>query len=467
VLTTDASGNITLPHQVNLGGAQKLMPDQAGQAGKMLVSDGTNAAWQEVLDPLPSQSGNSGKFLSTDGSSASWGSVPDPVPAQAGNSGKFLSTDGSSASWQEVLQDFAPRLGVKNFVVDQNFNADSDTVEGDLWYDSANQQLKLHAGGNQTTPLVIGFEPPKTWSVAPGGVAPGGPIYLGATLVGTPNDLLLVGGANSTGTTYNTYNRTYNGAAWSTSAVAPFSSTGVQYHASCGTSTNSLHCGGEWEVSVSTARPDAFTYNGTAFTAVADMPAWRFHSAFAGGSPSDAIVVGGKEQSFGSTANITQLFRYNGTTWSAFVTHSFDSHFNDGAGFGNFSEFVVGGGGSSTYTAPYTGWHDAFYYWNGSTFTTLAYTQYGNDSANSNATPSSRGFFYGQYYGATIDNLIEYDSGLGDLKVADAEDPPFVDSNGMAVGDLANGAAYFTGDNWSSTGASAATTGNEVLFHFA
>jgi hypothetical protein len=125
VLTTDASGNITLPHQVNLGGAQKLMPDQAGQAGKMLVSDGTNAAWQDVPDPLPSQSGNSGKFLSTDGSSASWGSVPDPVPDQAGNSGKFLSTDGSSTSWQEVLQDFAPRLGVKNFVVGQNFNADS------------------------------------------------------------------------------------------------------------------------------------------------------------------------------------------------------------------------------------------------------------------------------------------------------------------------------------------------------
>lgn len=45
------------------------LPDQSGQAGKVLTSDGTNSSWQEGL---PSQSNQSGKFLTTNGTSANW-----------------------------------------------------------------------------------------------------------------------------------------------------------------------------------------------------------------------------------------------------------------------------------------------------------------------------------------------------------------------------------------------------------
>lgn len=45
------------------------LPSQAGNAGKALVTDGTNASWQS---PLPSQTGNAGKNLQTDGINASW-----------------------------------------------------------------------------------------------------------------------------------------------------------------------------------------------------------------------------------------------------------------------------------------------------------------------------------------------------------------------------------------------------------
>ena len=49
-------------------------------------------------DELPDQTGNSGKFLTTNGTAPSWATV-DALPSQAGNSGKYLTTDGTSASW--------------------------------------------------------------------------------------------------------------------------------------------------------------------------------------------------------------------------------------------------------------------------------------------------------------------------------------------------------------------------------
>jgi len=45
------------------------LPDQAGQSGKVLTSDGTNSAWAEGL---PSQTSQTGKFLTTNGTAANW-----------------------------------------------------------------------------------------------------------------------------------------------------------------------------------------------------------------------------------------------------------------------------------------------------------------------------------------------------------------------------------------------------------
>ena len=73
------------------------LPEQTGQSGKYLTTDGTNASWANV-NSLPSQTGQNGKFLTTDGTDASWANV-DALPSQTGNAGKYLTTDGSSASW--------------------------------------------------------------------------------------------------------------------------------------------------------------------------------------------------------------------------------------------------------------------------------------------------------------------------------------------------------------------------------
>lgn len=57
---------------------------------------------QPTPEALPDQTGQSGKFLTTNGTSASWGTV-ESLPSQTGQSGKFLTTDGTDASWGNAL----------------------------------------------------------------------------------------------------------------------------------------------------------------------------------------------------------------------------------------------------------------------------------------------------------------------------------------------------------------------------
>jgi len=72
------------------------------QNGQVLVYDYNNTEWTSgTINSLPDQTGQSGKFLTTDGLQASWGTV-NSLPDQTGQSGKFLTTDGLQASWSEA-----------------------------------------------------------------------------------------------------------------------------------------------------------------------------------------------------------------------------------------------------------------------------------------------------------------------------------------------------------------------------
>ena len=53
------------------------------------------------VDALPDQTGNDGKFLTTDGSDASWSDV-DSLPDQKDQDGKFLKSNGVDALWAEL-----------------------------------------------------------------------------------------------------------------------------------------------------------------------------------------------------------------------------------------------------------------------------------------------------------------------------------------------------------------------------
>jgi hypothetical protein len=75
------------------------LPDQEGNEGKYLTTDGTLSFW-ETVDALPDQTGNEGKYLTTDGTDPEWaflsgGSAADEPPETGLVDGSiWLDTDG-------------------------------------------------------------------------------------------------------------------------------------------------------------------------------------------------------------------------------------------------------------------------------------------------------------------------------------------------------------------------------------
>ena len=60
-----------------------------------------DANWTAISGTFPDQTGNAGEYLTTDGTNVSWAAV-DALPNQTGNAGLYLTTDGSVASWDLV-----------------------------------------------------------------------------------------------------------------------------------------------------------------------------------------------------------------------------------------------------------------------------------------------------------------------------------------------------------------------------
>ena len=113
------------------GGGGSSLPDQTGHSGEFLTTDGTDASWGSVSevpsttgategdvltvdsngDPawttpsgggLPDQTGQSGKFLTTDGTDTSWSSLVGTAPTTNNITRKLLVTDGSAIeSWSD------------------------------------------------------------------------------------------------------------------------------------------------------------------------------------------------------------------------------------------------------------------------------------------------------------------------------------------------------------------------------
>ena len=73
-----------------------------------------DANWTAISGTFPDQTGNAGKYLTTDGTDPSW---DEPIPDQSGNAGKYLTTDGTDASWGEVA------AGVINFAAKEDISA--------------------------------------------------------------------------------------------------------------------------------------------------------------------------------------------------------------------------------------------------------------------------------------------------------------------------------------------------------
>lgn len=73
----------------------------------MVLTAGSTAGsltWSVLPSGLPNQTGNTGKVLSTDGVNSYWAIMPSSLPSQTGNNGKVLSTDGTDPIWIDNLQ---------------------------------------------------------------------------------------------------------------------------------------------------------------------------------------------------------------------------------------------------------------------------------------------------------------------------------------------------------------------------
>jgi hypothetical protein len=98
------------------------LPDQSGQAGKVLTSDGTDSSWQEGL---PSQTGQSAKFLTTDGTSANWEAL-----SSSALSADFTVEAGKTVTTGEVVNFAAGKIGANPVVNTQS------TIQVDTTYDT-------------------------------------------------------------------------------------------------------------------------------------------------------------------------------------------------------------------------------------------------------------------------------------------------------------------------------------------
>ena len=210
----EVSGNITaftyFGDGSNLTGIDAL-PDQSGNSGKILITDGSNATWSNDIsvnsinasgnitaftyfgdgsnltgiDALPDQSGNSGKILITDGSNATWsndisvnnldisenintiGSITaftyfgdgsnltgiDVLPDQLGNTGKLLVTDGSDATWTNDIS--INNLDISGVLKTDIIKGGSTMIIDPAIYDNNTGNLiikgNLEVQGNTTT----------------------------------------------------------------------------------------------------------------------------------------------------------------------------------------------------------------------------------------------------------------------------------------------------------------------------
>jgi hypothetical protein len=102
----DAKGSIVVGTGLDTAGILAV-----GTDGQYLVADSeaaTGIAWVDV-DALPDQTGEAGNYLTTNGTDASWATV-DALPSQSGQNGNYLTTNGTTASWSTITTDPTPQV---------------------------------------------------------------------------------------------------------------------------------------------------------------------------------------------------------------------------------------------------------------------------------------------------------------------------------------------------------------------
>lgn len=102
----DISKIITLDKNNNWEYISKDLQEKLVSGNNIKTINGNNilGSGNIDIDGLPNQEGQSGKFLTTDGTNASWATVSsgETLPPQEGHQGKVLYTNGENAYWDEL-----------------------------------------------------------------------------------------------------------------------------------------------------------------------------------------------------------------------------------------------------------------------------------------------------------------------------------------------------------------------------
>jgi hypothetical protein len=121
------------------------LPDQEGNEGKYLTTDGTLSFW-ETVDALPDQTGNEGKYLTTDGTDPEWaflsgGSAADEPPSTGLVDGSiWLDTDGTI---QPASVDLTRWLKIA-IAAQDTFTGEAEGGGATLTYVPGNEQVFLN-----------------------------------------------------------------------------------------------------------------------------------------------------------------------------------------------------------------------------------------------------------------------------------------------------------------------------------
>ena len=214
----------------------------------------------------------------------------------------------------------------------QSLASNAGTIEGQIWYDNANQAFKLES--------VTGSA---TW--ASGGALPGGRQSAGFAGIQTAG--LLAGGANpSTYTSSNSFS--YDGSSWTATnslGTARRNTTmmGIQGAALLASSSNTSP--------PNTATVATEEFDGTNWSAGGNMNTARYGS-YAGGTLTQGVVAGGS----GPPGYKDDTEEYNGSSWTSVTNMPGDQGNGCSGSTSQLDMLCVGGGpGNKTSNTIYDG----------------------------------------------------------------------------------------------------------------
>ena len=306
----------------------------------------------------------------------------------------------------------------------QSLPSSTGTIEGQIWYDSSNNNLKLigttasasfatgtalptnrqNAGqaGTQTAAIVAGGQSPSTYNNANSYTYDGsswtatnslGTARRLAVMMGTQPAALLAGSGTTPPTTGLVATEEWDGTNWTSGGNMATLRYG---NFSGGTQDAEVIAGGSGPA---TQYDDTEEYNGSSWTTVTNMPANQGNGISGADSQTDMYCVSG------SPGNLATSVVYDGTNWTSGASLSGDGRRGSGGSLATSSGPGFITCGETATVNPITTTEE----WNGTAFSSsTACPTATRDQANGDNGTGAAGLVVGGYNTAIANNVFEF-----------------------------------------------------------